>query len=305
MAATRVLVAGATGYIGGSVARMLRANGFWVRGLSRDAVRLKAPADVDDVFVGQVTDASTIEGLCDGIDVVFSSIGIHSFSRKPSLWEVDYGANMNLVREAQRAGVKRFVFISVCRGSEMARVSPIAEARELVVQAIIDSGMAYTIYRPTGYFNDMAHLFHPLAKRGVAIMYGRQDIRINPLHGEDFGEEVARAIAADTGNSVRTVGGPKVFRRAEIAELAFAALGRPVKFKTRPVWIVKMIALILRPFNYNLFALFRFLAFSFEAEDMTGEPLGSRQLADYFAELALEYTGNTPGADTGADTGAG
>jgi uncharacterized protein YbjT (DUF2867 family) len=294
MTETRVLVAGATGYVGGGVARMLREQGFWVRGLSRDAERLKAPADVDDVFVGQVTDAATIEGLCDGIDVVFSSIGIHSFSRKPSLWEVDYGANMNLVREAKRAGVKRFVFISVCRGPEMARVSAVAQARELVVQAIIDSGMDYTIYRPTGYFNDMGHLFHPLAKRGVAIMYGDKETQINPLHGEDFGEEVARAIAQDTGNSVRTVGGPQVFRRREIAEMAFAALGWPVKIKIRPNWMVKLIALMIRPYNANLAALFRFLAFSFETEDMTGEKLGHRKLRDFFDELAGEYTGGKP-----------
>jgi uncharacterized protein YbjT (DUF2867 family) len=290
MGQQRVLVAGATGYVGGGVARMLREKGFWVRGLSRDAVRLKAPDDVDDVFVGQVTDAATIEGLCDGIDVVFSSIGIHSFSRKPTLWEVDYSANMNLVREAKRAGVKRFVFISVCRGPEMAKTSRIAEARELVVQAIIDSGMDYTIYRPTGYFNDMGHLFHPLAKRGVAIMYGDPEVRINPLHSEDFGEEVARAIAEDTENSIRAVGGPQVFRRREIAELAFATLGWPVKIKTRPNWMVKMIAWVLRPYNANLSALIHFLAFSFENEDMTGEPLGKRQLKDFFAELAPEYT---------------
>jgi len=297
MAETRVLVAGATGYVGGSVARMLRPAGFWVRGLSRDASRLKAPDDVDEVFVGQATDAATLSGVCDGIDVVFSSIGIHSFSRKPSLWDVDYGANMNLVAEAKRAGVKRFVFISVCQGPAMAGVSPIARARELVVREIIDSGMAYTIYRPTGYFNDMAHLFHPLAKRGVAIMYGDRDIRINPLHGEDFGEEVARSIAEDSGNSVRTVGGPEAFRRRQIAELAFASLGWPVKIKTRPNWLVKMIALLLRPYNYNLFALFRFLAFSFETEDMTGERLGHRQLKDYFDELARQYASGDNSAD--------
>ena len=107
-----------------------------------------------------------------------------------------------------------------------------------------------------------------------------------------IGEEVARAIAEDTENSIRTVGGPQVFRRREIAELAFATLGWPVKIKTRPNWMVKMIAWVLRPYNANLSALIHFLAFSFENEDMTGEPLGKRQLKDFFAELAPEYTGD-------------
>lgn len=285
----KVMVAGATGYIGGSVARALRERGFWVRGLTRNPDRLKAPADVDDVFVGQATRPETLQGLCDGIDVVFSSIGIHEFIRKPGIWEVDYQANLNVVGEAQRASVKHFIFVSVVHGPEMARVSPIAEAREKIAKAIIDSGMSYTIYRPTGFYNDMGHLFNGIAKKGVASMYGNPEVRINPLHGLDFGEEVARAIDDPKSiNTIRPVGGPEVFKRREMAEMAFESLGLPPKIRVRPAWIMNLMAYAIKPFNYNLFALFRFLVFSFVTPDMTGEPVGHRRLKDYFDELAKQ-----------------
>lgn len=286
---TKVMVAGATGYIGGSVARALKDKGFWVRGLTRSPERLKAPTDVDDVFIGQATCPQTLNGLCDGIDVAFSSIGIHEFVRKPSIWDVDYQANLNIVDEAKRAGVKHFVFVSVVHGPEMARVSPIAEAREKVAKAIIDSGMSYTIYRPTGFFNDMGHLFQGIAKKRVARLYGDPEVRINPLHGLDFGEEVARAIDNPKFiNTIRAVGGPETLKRQDMAEMAFESLGMPSKIQVRPAWMMTLLAYAVKPFNYNLFALFRFLVFSFVTPDMTGEPIGYRKLKDYFDGLAKE-----------------
>ena len=50
-------------------------------------------------------------------------------------------------------------------------------------------------------------------------------------------------------------------------------------------------AFAIKPFNYNLFALFRFLVFSFVTPDMTGEPIGHRRLKDYFDELAKQSRG--------------
>ena len=288
---TKVMVAGATGYIGGSVAKALKDAGFWVRGLTRSPDRLKAPNDVDDVFIGQATRSETLKGLCDGIDVAFSSIGIHEFIRKPSIWEVDYQANINIVEEAKRAGVKHFIFVSVVRGPEMARVSPIADAREKVVKAIIDSGMSYTIYRPTGFFNDIGYLFQGIVKKRLARLYGNPEVRINPLHGLDFGEEVARGIDNPKYiNTIRAVGGPEILKRRDMAEMAFESLGMPSKIKVWPAWIITLLAYTIKPFNYNLFALFRFLVFSFVTPDMTGEPIGYRKLKSYFDDLAREIS---------------
>jgi uncharacterized protein YbjT (DUF2867 family) len=88
----RVLVAGATGYLGRFVAREFKRRGDWVRVLARSPDKLKTPRPflepavaglVDDVFVGEVTRPGTLRGLCEGIEVVFSSIGI---TRQTDRW---------------------------------------------------------------------------------------------------------------------------------------------------------------------------------------------------------------------------
>jgi len=293
-------VAGATGYVGGSVVEGLHTKEFWIRALTREPTRLKHPDWCDEVFVGHATRAETLRGFCDGLDVVFTSIGIHTFASKPSLWDVDYGANMHILNAAQAAGVRHIIFISSVRAPEMARVCPIAVARELVVNAIVSSGLRYTIYRPTSFFNDMRYVFDPVARYGVYYQIGRPDVHINPLHGLDLADEVAQAIVDPARwNIIRPIGGPETLTRRQIAELAFKALDRPPRIKPVPIWPLTLIAALARPFHYNLYALLKFMEFALETEDMTGEPVGHRTVGAFFEELARTERARAGGSRSG------
>ena len=148
----KVLVCGGTGYIGGLVIEGLKEKGYWIRALSREQSKEKLAAKkCDDVFVGEATKKETLKGMSDGVDTVFSSIGFHSSAKKPTLWDLDYQANINVFEEAKRAGVKHCIFISTMGGPAMARQSDLALAREKVVDWLKASGMDYTVFRPTGY----------------------------------------------------------------------------------------------------------------------------------------------------------
>ena len=283
----KVLVAGGTGYIGGGVLEILQQQGFWVRALCRDPHRLRDPDRCDDIFVGEVTRPETLKGLCQGIDVVFSSIGTRSLVRKPTFWEVDYQGNLNLLEAAKQENVKHFIFVSVVRGSEMARLSPIAEAREKVAQAVKESGMDYTIFAPTGFFNDMAEFFFAAQKRGAIRLFGDGLGRINPLSSLDFGEEVARTIlASERRNEMREVGGCETFTHGQIAELVFQALEKEPHIYYLSPWVISLVATFLRPFNYNAYALFKFFEFIARTPDVTGERIGWRRLEDFLSNLA-------------------
>lgn len=73
----RVLVAGATGYLGGFVAPEFKARGHFVRALARSPEKLDRIKDsLDEIVRGEVTRPETLERVCEGIDVVFSSVGI-------------------------------------------------------------------------------------------------------------------------------------------------------------------------------------------------------------------------------------
>lgn len=283
----KVLVAGATGYIGGHVARALHDAGYPVRALARSEARLgDVRGACDEVFVGEATRPETLGGLLGGARVVFSSIGKHDFKRKPTVWEVDRGANLNLVRAAEEQGAEHFVFVSVIHGARLRREGVAgAVAREAVVDAIEASRLAWTVFRPTGFFNDMSDLFR-MAQRGTGWLIGDGSARMNPIHGVDFAAEVVATIADPRARSSSIdVGGPDVLSWREMLELAFAALGRPPRIRRVPPWVLSgsapLVGLV-NPFVADLMRAGRCL----NEWGAVAPTRGTHHLADFYRELA-------------------
>jgi uncharacterized protein YbjT (DUF2867 family) len=189
-----VLVAEATGYIGRHIARALHDAGHRVRVLARDPGRLEPVRDsCDEVFVGQATDMRTLEGLCDGVDAVVSSLGLRTLRPRPTPEAVDLRANLNVLERARRAGVRRFVFVGVLHGRELAGRAPILRPREEFVRRLEESPLTWTVLRPTGAFNDMREVFR-LARRGWGVVLGDGRHRINPAHPADIAAVAVRAL---------------------------------------------------------------------------------------------------------------
>lgn len=286
----RVLVAGATGYLGRHVVRAMHDAGYRVRALARDPARLREARPLcDEVFVGHATRPETLGGLCDGVDIVFSSLGVRSFRRRPTFWEVDYRANLNIFERASAAGVRHAIFISLAHAPELRGRYALVEARERVANTLRASGMRWTILRPTGYFNDMADYF-AMARRGTAWIIGDGRGKINPIHGADLAAEAVRAVVDPSlWDAGEDVGGPETFTLRELAELAFAVLGRPPRIRTISPALLRGAAALIRPVNGNVAALLRLAALIGQL-DFVGAPRGSHRLRAFFEELQAGAT---------------
>ena len=171
----KVLVAGATGYLGKYVIQEFSRRGYWVRALIRNEHKLGVigpfgePAvrdAVDEVFIGEVTKPDTLAGLCEGIDIVFSSIGLTRQKDGLSYQDVDYLGN-------------KFIYVSVFNAHRMERLA-IVKAHEDFVRALNSSEIIYTVIRPTGYFSDISEYFR-MAKSGRVYVIGKGENRLNPL----------------------------------------------------------------------------------------------------------------------------
>ena len=145
---------------------------------------------VDEVFVGEVTRPETLHGLCAGIDIVFSSIGITRQKDKVSFMEVDFQGNKNILDLALQASVKKFIFVSVFNA---ALLKECLLARELFVEALQTSGLDYTIVRPTGYFSDMSENVK-MAKSGRIFLIGDGTHKINPIRAEVLAQTCGGAV---------------------------------------------------------------------------------------------------------------
>lgn len=287
-ASTPVLVVGASGYLGSHIVAHLRQRGYPVRALVRNPEQLKAEREKGvEVVVGQATRPETLQGLCDGISVVISALGVRSLARRPTPWEVDYQANLNILACAQKAGVNRFIFLAVLNGDEARTDIPVVEPRERFIDTLVQSDLAWTILRVTGVFNDMEMIFQQ-ARRGRVFLPGNGMARINPIHGDDVAREAARSIEDIAArNKTYSFGGPGVFTYTEIARMAFRALGTPPRITYIAPWLVDGLSQVLKPFNPTGAGFLRFFRWV-STTDVVGTLTGQVHLGDFFVQLAKQ-----------------
>ncbi len=288
----RVLIAGATGYLGKHVVVEFKKRGYWVRVLVRNPKKLEvigpylepAVSDlVDEVFVGDVTKPETLKGICEDMDIVFSSVGITKPKEKASFMDVDYRGNKAILEEALKSSVKKFIFVSVFRGQEFTDIEVI-RAREMFVKELEKSGLDYTVIRPTGFFSDMTE-FLKMAKKGRVYIIGSGENRINPIHGADLAKICADAV--DSAKKEISVGGPEVFKYIEIAELAFEVLNKKPKIIKIPIVIAKGFTKIMRIFSKKYHTLMKFFVTAM-TNDFVAPKTGVHRLRDYYQEI-LEH----------------
>ena len=278
---TRVLIAGATGYLGGYLVRECKKQGFWVRALARNASKLQDLSDcIDEVVIGQVTEAESIRGICQDIDLVFSSIGITKQKDNLTYMDVDYQGNKNLLDEAQREGISKYIYVSVLNAEQMRHLKGV-QAKLRFVEELKHSGLNRLIVCPNGFFSDMLEYLQ-MARKGKGFVFGSGECRINPIHGEDLAEVCVRAAGGD--ETEIEVGGPDVLSHHEILALAFETLGKPVRISRIPLWVRNATLAILRlltsaktygPVEFFMTVLSR---------DMTAPCHGQQHLRDFFRE---------------------
>ncbi|MFT4976083.1 MAG: hypothetical protein ACI8S6_001978 [Myxococcota bacterium] len=286
----RVLVAGATGYLGRFVVQAFKEQGHHVRVLTRAEGRLAEPgpftapaltkSDYDEVFVGQVTQPETLKGLMDSIDVVFSCVGISRQRDGLTFEQVDYQANRSLIELSKAAGVRRFVYVSM-QGAEHIEHLAITQAHEKVVAALKGSGLEYRIVRPCGYFSDMGALYD-MARSGRVYLVGEGNNRMNPIHGRDLARICVETASGDALEVV--AGGPDVMTQREAAELAFEVVGKPAKITVVPIWLARLLMWGIGLFSRQYRDLADFIITAGEI-DGVGPTVGTTTLRSYFEFL--------------------
>lgn len=283
----KILIAGATGTLGGELVRELHGRGYPLRILVRKEEQAgQFRIYTDDIRVGQVTHMETIRGVADGVDAVFSAVGITRQKDGVTYQDVDYGGNCNLLKESISSGAGHFVYIASLNGEEMRELKMI-EAKERFVDELRNSPIGHTIVRPNGFFSDLLELLN-MARNGRVYLPGNGSYKVNPISTKDLAPVVADMFEAKVEEG--GVGGSEILSQKAIAEMAFRVLGKPAKITYLPESLVTSATKVVRLFTpISVYGPLEFF-FTVSTRDMITDQYGDETLEDFFINAVREVS---------------
>jgi len=238
----KVVLAGAFGNLGAEILKVLCADGHQVVAADLKERPIEGTEGKYTFQSIDATDPKTLKGLCDGADVAITTMGLTTASKKFTSYDIDYHGNGNLLSEAKKAGVKKFNYISVisCEKPGAEKV-PMLHAKYLFEQDLQKSGLSYVIYRPTGYFYDIAKVFRPYVERGeMQLLKNYGDVKANVVDCPDFARFIVDHM--EDSDQVYSIGGKETYTYVEMAKMCMNAADKPCIIKWSPYWMFGLLA---------------------------------------------------------------
>jgi uncharacterized protein YbjT (DUF2867 family) len=242
-----ILVVGATGVVGGMIARRLLdeekevrvlvrrdspSSQLVQRGLATSAEEL-IEAGAQPVH-GDLRDRASLDVAVEGVETVITTANSAMRGGADNPQSVDLEGNHNLIEAARDASVEHFIFVSLL-GADVNNPSPFVQAKARSEQALRESGVEFTILAPTAFME-----MWPAMVVGMPALQGRPITLVGEgrrRHSFVSNRDVAAfAVSAvdrpEARNQYLAVGGPEPLSWREVVATYERVLGRsiPVEF---------------------------------------------------------------------------
>ncbi|HEY0997098.1 MAG TPA: NAD-dependent epimerase/dehydratase family protein [Gemmatimonadaceae bacterium] len=197
----QVLVTGGTGVVGTGTVTALVRHGHRVRLLARHAREgARQWPDGVEPRPGDVADPSRVNGCAEGCEVVLHLAAIVEEEPPHRTFErVNVEGTRNILEEAKRAGVKRFVYVSSL-GADRGD-SPYHQSKRAAEALVRDSGLDWVIVRPGSVYGpgdeQLSLLLRMVRTLPAVPVLSGGDVQFQPLWHEDLAEALARVVERD------------------------------------------------------------------------------------------------------------
>lgn len=242
------LVAGGTGFLGSQIVKRLQQSGHQVIVLSRNPTGL--PPGVEG-RPGDVRNQESLNQALLGIEtlviaVQFPNAPIENPKRGFTYRQIDGEGTQRLVQAAQRAGVKRLVYLSGAGAGE-GRQEPWFLAKEMAERAVRQSGIPFTIIRPSWVYGPADNSLNKFVTFARLLPFvpivGNGKTKVQPTYVADVAEAVTRALEVEAAiNQTYGIGGPAELTMDEIVRTMLQVMGKRRPLLHNPTWLMKLVA---------------------------------------------------------------
>jgi divinyl chlorophyllide a 8-vinyl-reductase len=249
----RVLALGATGTIGQAAVKSLLREGHEVVCFIRPKAGVNGQLTIQDwqarlpgaIFrTGDVTDQNSLTHNAfagEHFDTVVSCLASRTGNPKDA-WAIDHDAHLLTLQVAKESGVKHFVLLSaICVQKPLLTFQ---HAKLAFEDALMKSGLRYTIVRPTAFFKSLCGQIDRVRKGKPFLLFGDGQLTAcKPISDQDLGNYLARCLSdPDLHNRILPIGGPgPAITPLQQGEYLFSLLGKQPKYSHVPVKMMDVI----------------------------------------------------------------
>ncbi len=230
----KILVTGATGFVGAAVLKALRAEGCAARVLARqpdsEGARRAANEFGAEVTRGDVLDPGSLSPAMESVDAVVHLVGIISEAGNITFDNLHVRATRNVVEATTRAGVSRYIHMSALgtRPNAKSRYHQTKWAAEECVRA---SPLPSTIFRPSLIYGPEDHFINLFARMSrfspLLPVMGNGSNRLQPVSVEGVGRAFVGALRrSESVGQTYDLCGPDTLSFNEILDTILLVLGR-------------------------------------------------------------------------------
>ena len=245
-----IAVIGATGVVGGMIARRLLEQGKEVRILARSnsvsaqlaregratSAESLIEAGAQSVY-GDLRDRASLDAVVEGVETVISTANSAGRGGEDNPQSVDLDGNHNLIEAAREAGVRHFIFLSAF-GADPNNPVPFMQAKGQSEASLRESGMEYTILAPTPFMEIWAAVVVgiPALQGQPVTLVGEGRRRHSFISNRDVAAFAAAAVDHPAArNQYLTIGGPESLTWRDVVATYERALGRPILIQFVPL----------------------------------------------------------------------
>ena len=253
IAPQRVFMLGATGTIGQATLQALLRHGHEVVCFSRQKSQAAQEQEQEQIAgvtwrygdVNKPSDVASLGFQGEHFDVVVSCMASRT-GAPADAWAIDHQAHINVLQAAQAAGVQHFVLLSaICVQKPLLAFQ---HAKLAFEEALMASGLRYSIVRPTAFFKSLSGQIQRLRQGKPFLLFGHGELTAcKPIADDDLGDYLAGCINDSARhNQVLPIGGPgPAITPLAQGQMLFDLLGKPAKFKRVPVGLLDVIIAVL------------------------------------------------------------
>jgi len=253
----RVLVLGATGTAGQATTRALLRAGHHVSCLVRagkygndvESIRRSAglPADIE-LYMGDVTDPLSLkrDAFAGRAFNTLVSCLTSRTGTPADAWAIDHRAHCLALEAAKEAGVTHMVLLSaICVQKPLLAFQ---QAKLAFERELIDSGLTYSIVRPTAFFKSLSGQVDRVRRGKPFLLFGDGTLTAcKPISDDDLGDYMAGCLVKrERHNQILPVGGPgNAMTLREQGEILFSLTGQKPRFRQVPIGLFDGVRIVL------------------------------------------------------------